>query len=104
MSTKSSKGQFGNYDFGLDTEEEARATRLHNGSIIADMMYWGPCTYLSYTQAMQNELDTFWATSHDPSKTSLLGIQQPMRLAVAGKLPEYKQCCPHALRAFILSG
>ena len=34
---------FGKYDFGLSQEEEERAARIHEESIIIDMLFQGPC-------------------------------------------------------------
>ena len=93
MKTKDVKSEFGVYDFGLSAEEEERAEQLHAESIIIDMLYWGPCTYLSYTKEMKNELENLWnSPQRNPSKTIFGAHMQPIRLAIAGKFPEYKKC------------
>ena len=91
MNEEISKSQFGNYDYGLTSEEEVRAAKLHKESIICDMLYWGPCTYRSWTKEMERELHEVWEAHHDPLEIMLLSIFQPQRLAASGQLPEYKE-------------
>jgi membrane dipeptidase len=38
----------GRFDFGLTADEEARAERLHDESVVVDLIYWGPVTYRSF--------------------------------------------------------
>ena len=58
MNTQPRDREFGNFDYGMSPEQEARAARLHAESIIIDMLYWGPSTYLSMMswpcESMQN--------------------------------------------------
>jgi hypothetical protein len=42
---------FGTYDFGLTAEQEDRARRLHEESIVVDMLYQGPCGFRVYEGA-----------------------------------------------------
>jgi membrane dipeptidase len=86
------KTQFGSFDYGLSEEQEQKAVKLHAESIVCDMIYWGPCSYLSNTPEMEKELEVHWNTFHDPGKTSILGIFQHQRYALQGKFPEYKKC------------
>ncbi len=92
MSKKSESEVFGRFDFGLSAEEEERANRLHNESIIADMMYAGPCGYRSYTPQMQEEIRTAWESNRNAYEAVFLSMKQPGRLAVKGAFPDYKEC------------
>jgi membrane dipeptidase len=92
MSVDASREGFGRFDYGLSPAEEARAGRLHGESVICDLLYWGPCAYLSCTPEMERELEAFWERSRDPIWTSLLGIFQAQRLAARGNFPSFKEC------------
>lgn len=92
MSADAPQKRFGCYDYGLNPAEEARAAKLHQESIICDMLYWGPCSYQSCTPEMEQELEVIWDTCRDPIETSLLGIFQAQRLATQGRFPSFKEC------------
>jgi membrane dipeptidase len=92
MSADAPQTRFGCYDYGLNPAEEARAAKLHQESIICDMLYWGPCSYQSCTPEMEQELEVIWDSCRDPIKTSLLGIFQAQRLATLGRFPSFKEC------------
>jgi membrane dipeptidase len=91
MSHDHTKKQFGNYDFGLTDQQEARASKLHSESIIADLLYWGPCTYLSYTQEMEKEIDEMFEATHDIDYVTFMGVYQAQIHASYSKFPEFKE-------------
>ncbi|MBW2369516.1 MAG: membrane dipeptidase [Deltaproteobacteria bacterium] len=90
MKTNPNRLKFGTYPYALSAEEEERAARLHSESIVIDMLYWGPCTYLSYTEEMENELHENLERYGDVGKMTVLSYFQPQRMAVRGELPEFK--------------
>lgn len=92
MNRDDSAQKFGTYDYGLSDEEERRAAALHEESIVIDMLYWGPCTHLSFTQEMEKELNTAWETTHDIIKTLRSSVYGPQLMAVKGEFPEFKAC------------
>ena len=92
MQADEPREMFGRYDFGLSAEQQARAARLHRESIICDLLFWGPCTYLSCTPEMERELEDLWELHRNPIATSLLGIFQAQRRATAGNFPSFKVC------------
>jgi membrane dipeptidase len=92
MSNDTSNYEFGCYDFGLSSDQEARAARLHEESIVIDMLYWGPCTYLSYTDEMVAQLETLWQTTRDIGRTTVESNLLPQKMTVRGEFPEFKEC------------
>ena len=92
MSDKNTNDEFGKYDFGLTTEQKARAVKLHEESIIIDMLYWGPCTHRSYTPEMEKELEVLWETHRDPMMSTIVSANQPIRRALSGQFPQFKEC------------
>jgi len=92
MSDKNTNDEFGKYDFGLNDEQETRAAKLHEESIIIDMLYWGPCTYRSYTPEMEEELKMLWETHRDPVMTTIASANQPIHRALSGEFPQFKEC------------
>ncbi len=47
---------FAHFDFGLSSDQEARAVRLHHESIVVDMLYWGPVGYRSIPEELEAQL------------------------------------------------
>ena len=82
---------FGSFDFGLSPDEEARAAALHQKNIVIDMLYWGPSTYRSITEEMEQELVAYFEAGHGLERTSLKAIFQPEDWAVKGKFPPFKE-------------
>jgi membrane dipeptidase len=91
MSGKATKRRFGDFDFGLNPEEEARASKLHKESIVIDMLYWGPSTHLSITAEMEKELLDFFKATHDLDWTTGRGIYQAQNMAARGEFPQFKE-------------
>lgn len=84
--------QFGQFDFGLDAEQEERAARLHSESIIVDMMFAGPCGYRCYTKEMEDQIRAEWEKQKASSEAVFLSMLMPGRMATRGQLPDYKNC------------
>src|SRR5688500_16360178 len=80
---------FGVFDFGLNDDQERRARRLHDESLILDLMYWGPNSYLDWTQQMDNELQAHLARHANPLSTLWRGFEQPGEWSLAGQFPSY---------------
>jgi len=92
MDVKTTTENFGNYDFALTAEQEARAGQLHNESIIVDMLFQGPCGYRSFTKEMESQIEADWKNYHDPAQSMFSSQHWPIRLAVAGEFPDFKEC------------
>jgi len=92
MNQKREPGRFGCYEFGLKPEEEERAARLHAESIIIDMQFDGPCGYRSFTPEMEARLQRDFETHHSTFKALIAALREPVRLAILGEFPEYKEC------------
>lgn len=48
---------FGTFEFGLSPDQEIRASRLHNEAVIVDMLFQGPCSYLSFDAELLRKID-----------------------------------------------
>jgi membrane dipeptidase len=48
---------YGRFDFGLSSEQEERARRLHRSSVIVDLHWQGPCSPDVWSDALVAELD-----------------------------------------------
>lgn len=83
---------FGNWDFGLNAEQEERAAKLHAESIIIDTLFQGPCGYRSFDAEMQQQLETEYARHGDPKKGLFSAVDMPVRMAVEGRFPEFERC------------
>lgn len=84
--------QFGTYDFGLSDEQEERARRLHQESIIIDTLFQGPCGYRSFTDEMLNQLKEEYKKHQNPEKGLWRAVEMPVRRAIAGDFPEFEAC------------
>jgi membrane dipeptidase len=78
--------EFGIYDFGLSTEDEARAQQLHRESIVIDMLFQGPCGYRTYA-SLEGKAPTgeLWADY-------LASNQLPVRRALTGGCDDFYDC------------
>jgi membrane dipeptidase len=80
--------EFGDYDYGLPADAEARAARLHQQSTIIDVIWWGPTTYRSFTP----EMDARLRALDDCDLAALMSYSErlPGRLAVSGEFPAFR--------------
>ena len=77
---------FGIYDFGLSTEDEARAQRLHRESVVIDMLFQGPCGYRTYASLEgKAPRGDFWGDY-------LASNQLPVRRALTGGCDDFYDC------------
>src|SRR5581483_6638494 len=77
--------QFGVYDFGLSSEEEQRARRLHSESIVIDMLFQGPCGYRTYADLELPE------RTGDKTADMLAVSDLPVRKALAGECDDFER-------------
>jgi membrane dipeptidase len=82
--------EFGRFDFGLSEEQERRAARLHEESIVIDLLWWGPVTYRSYSATMENRLKEMYARHQSPGQSVWDSFYLAGRMAVAGEFPQYQ--------------
>ncbi|HEX9888964.1 MAG TPA: membrane dipeptidase [Nitriliruptorales bacterium] len=52
---------FARYDFGLDEDQEERARKLHERSVVVDALHQGPLGYRDYPQAMVEQAQEAYA-------------------------------------------
>lgn len=83
-------GEFGNYDFDLTQDEEARAARLHDESVIIDTLFQGPLGASAFTPEMDRELQERLKQTGDRLQVLIDAMELPGRLALKGELPEYR--------------
>lgn len=80
------------FDFSLTAEQEARAKRLHDESIIIDMLFQGPMSPPNFTEEVTEELKKRCETYiHDPSEYVFRIMRESISMAAEGKLPEFKE-------------
>jgi len=75
---------FGDYDFGLSAEAEARASALHASAIVVDMLCQGPCGYRAFTPAMDDEIRAHLSTAANLTDAWNFVYELPVRRALAG--------------------
>ncbi|MHC0039418.1 dipeptidase [Pseudoneobacillus sp. C159] len=81
------------FDFQLTADQEARAKRLHEDSIIIDMLYQGPMSPLNFTEDATEELKKRCEKHiQDPNEYVFSFIRESINMAAEGKLPEFKDC------------
>jgi membrane dipeptidase len=81
------------FDFQLTAEQEARARRLHDESIIIDMLYQGPMSPLNFSDEATEELKKRCEKYiHDPNDYVFSFIREAINMAAVGSLPEFKDC------------
>jgi membrane dipeptidase len=83
---------FGAHDFGLTAAQEGRARALHEGSVIVDLMFHGPCGYRSFTDEMVDTIKAHMAEHGDRMATWVFGVEVPERMAIDGRLDDYRRC------------
>ena len=81
---------FGTYDFGLSAEQEEHALKLHQESIIIDTLFQGPCSHHNFTDEMVEQLKEEFEQHRDPSKGLWSAVLMPIRGAIKGEFPEFK--------------
>ncbi len=82
--------RYGAYDFGLNEDDEARARRLHDQSVIIDLLYQGPVG----TEALEpfdHLYEKAWEEAATPEKALQATTGIAYDLAVEGRLPEFRQ-------------
>jgi membrane dipeptidase len=90
MALAESSRQYGSYDFRLDDAGEARARRLHQDCVIVDLFFDGPFAPHLWSPAMEQDILAGWETNRDLTETMTRASELPVRLALAGELPEYQ--------------
>jgi membrane dipeptidase len=83
---------FGDYDFGLNGEQEERAAKLHRESIIIDTLFQGPCGYRSFTDEMVAELQAGYEKHRSAERGLWDAVQMPIRRAIKGAFPDFRDC------------
>ena len=81
---------FGVFDFGLDEQQEERARRLHEESIIIDALFQGPVGYRVYDDEINKALRSSFETHRDVTRGYREGLEAPIRLAIEGRLDAVK--------------
>lgn len=78
------------FDYSLDTAQEARARKLHDDSIVIDMLFQGPVSTPVYTPEMEAQVKAEYEKHNDADEAFGFAIQQPIRLAIQGTFPEFE--------------
>lgn len=91
LSRPSAAERFGVYDFGLSTEQEQRAARLHRESIIIDILFQGPCGHRSFSAEMLAQLRQS-AARLTPTEQYFATVFAPIRAALQGKSNDFREC------------
>lgn len=81
---------FGTFDFGLDEDQEERARRLHEESIIIDALFQGPVGHRVYDDEMNRALRARFEGHRDLTRAFRDGLIAPINLAIEGRFPEFK--------------
>ena len=79
------------YDLGLDEAAEARARRLHETSVVVDMLFWGPTSVEDRLPAMDDELWTVGRDGMDVVHQVHWLFNQPLRWAAEGRFPVFRE-------------
>lgn len=84
-----SSSRFGKLDFGLTESEEMRAKSLHDSALIIDLMFQGPCSYLSLEGGLLEAEKQRWQEtgSGEVFTDCMLRV---IELAGRGELPDYE--------------
>jgi membrane dipeptidase len=77
--------EYANFDFGLTSEQEERARRLHRESIVIDILFQGPVGAQSY-----DELTIPEPTGNAPEDYMVVN-QAPIRAALAGDFDGFRR-------------
>jgi membrane dipeptidase len=90
MMERMAQQRFGAFDFGLSTEQEERAARLHRESVVVDMLFQGPFGPLAFTDDLvKGALDE--AKGKSPEEVYGAVSRAPVRAALRGELPEFEE-------------
>jgi membrane dipeptidase len=84
MATAAVAEEFGVFDFGLSPELEERAQRLHDDSIVIDMLFQGPCGYRTYESLELPE------PTGDNWGDYMASNQLPIRKALGGECEDFE--------------
>jgi membrane dipeptidase len=82
--------QYGTFDFGLTNEQETRASRLHQESLIIDLLYQGPIGPDAYPEELADELRDYWKSSMNLVATLGEAIMLPIRRGAEGRLSQFR--------------
>jgi len=82
---------FGVFDFGLDEQQEQRARKLHEESIIVDALFQGPVGYRVYDDELNAELRASFESHKDRMRAFRDSLVAPVRLAVQGRFDAFKE-------------
>jgi len=93
--------EYGSFDFGLTSEQEERAARLHADSIIIDTLYQGPLGPVFYPEDLSVDLKAYWEARGDFFGTLIEGVSGPMRRAAEGRLDAFRD---HWLASGVTAG
>jgi membrane dipeptidase len=87
-------GKYGLYDYGLSSAEEERSLRLHEESIIIDMLFQGPLSPYSLDESFSRKVEAKYAPlkTTAPEKYREMVQEAMVEYAVKGELPEFKEC------------
>jgi membrane dipeptidase len=78
------------FDYGLDAAQEERARRLHDQSIIIDMLFQGPTSGAVFSPGMVDQVRAEYEKHRSALRTYLFAHDLPIRAAVRGELPEFE--------------
>lgn len=79
------------FDFGLSSDQEERARRLHRESIIIDMLHLGPVSAPAYTDDMVKQVVADYERHHNAERSLRFAEWLPARMAVRGEFPAFKE-------------
>jgi membrane dipeptidase len=91
MAAPATTATFGAFDFGLSPEQEERALRLHEESMIIDLLYQGPCGWRTLTGERDALYQKAWDEAPTPEAALKAATSVALDLALAGKLPEFRE-------------
>lgn len=83
---------FGTWDFNLSPEQEEHASQLHRDSIIIDTLFQGPCGARVFDDTMLDRLQREFEQHRNAMKGLWTAVEMPVRGAIAGEFPAFKQC------------
>jgi membrane dipeptidase len=81
-------GEYGRFDFDLSQEQEVRAERLHEASVIIDLHFQGPCSPDVWTDELLAELEQERVARRDDVNLAWGFLHEK---AVRGELPAYRE-------------
>jgi membrane dipeptidase len=90
--TTATEQQFATFDFGLSEEQEARAARLHQESIVCDMLFQGPCGYRSFGPDIEAELEAEFRRHNNHALCMGSSWLKNIEYALRGDCPDFELC------------